>query len=419
MAISTIRSILFSVLFVLSLAASGQNYHVVIGSFSTENAAVKFSGYARSLHYDAAYLLNESKSLYYVYVIKTLDRSTASEQTFRLRRETEFTDAWMYYDGPDVPVEKAKANETVVIVPPVDEPPKTVVVKIEPKKEEPVKKEIVKEPVVEEPVKKEPIKEETPAEEPRGIVEPAITFTGPEKPVAKGTFYKFNLMNSEGKPIQGQVYNVDRQAMRDLATYKANEYVDVRRPSIQGMPITIVCEIFGYIEVVRVIDYLNPETTEGATKDENGAWVIPITLERIKKGDVSILYKISFYKDAVIMTPNSKPELDALVQLMKMNPTFKIKIHGHNNGNEKGIRIITLGSDKNYFSMARSLSKTGSAKDLSQLRAETIKSYLIDNGIKKDRVDTYGWGGTVMLVQPGTAAATRLNNRMEIEVTQD
>jgi outer membrane protein OmpA-like peptidoglycan-associated protein len=53
------------------------------------------------------------------------------------------------------------------------------------------------------------------------------------------------------------------------------------------------------------------------------------------------------------------------------------------------------------------------------MRAETIKSYLIDNGVDKKRVDTYGWGGTIMLVQPGTAAATRLNNRMEIEVTQD
>ena len=104
---------------------------------------------------------------------------------------------------------------------------------------------------------------------------------------------------------------------------------------------------------------------------------------------------------------------------MKMNPTYKIKIHGHNNGNEKGIRIVTLGSDKNYFSMARSSSRTGSAKDLSQMRANAIKSYLIDNGIDKDRIDTYAWGGTAMLATPGTAAATRLNNRIEIEITHD
>jgi outer membrane protein OmpA-like peptidoglycan-associated protein len=128
------------------------------------------------------------------------------------------------------------------------------------------------------------------------------------------------------------------------------------------------------------------------------------------------MYRVLFYKDAVIMTPASKPELDALVRMMEMNPDYKIKIHGHNNGNEKNIRIITLGSDKNYFGMARSLSKIGNAKELSRMRAETIKSYLIDNGIDQDRIDTYAWGGTAMLVAPGTAAAARINNRIEIEI---
>ena len=152
MAFTTIRSILFSILLALSLPMYGQHYHVVIGSFATENAAIKFSGYARSLHYDAAYLLNESKSLYYVYVIKTPDRSTASEQTFRLRRETEFTDTWMYYDGPDVPDEKTKANETEVLAAPVESLPSPVVII-----KEPVNKETGKVPVLVEPSKEEPI----------------------------------------------------------------------------------------------------------------------------------------------------------------------------------------------------------------------------------------------------------------------
>lgn len=390
------RRILFAFCLVGSTVAFGQDYYVVIGSFATETAAIKYAGYARSIHYDASHIMNETNKLYYVYVLKTPDRKLASEQTFRLQKETEFTDAWMYSKTATRPAE--------VIVEKEPEVPEVPAVIEAPQKDAPV----IKETQVDPPV----------VEELQNQQDPAISFGGPVKPVAKGTFFKFMLTNTDGKTIPGQVYNVDRLQGRDLATYKANEYVDVRKP-VQGMPITIVCEIFGYLEVVRLIDYNNPLLTEGATQDENGVWVVPMTLQRIKKGDVSVMYRVSFYKDAVIMLPSSKPELDELVSMMKMNPTYKIKIHGHNNGNEKGIRIVTLGSDKNYFSMARSSSRTGSAKDLSQMRANAIKSYLIDNGIDKDRIDTYAWGGTAMLATPGTAAATRLNNRIEIEITHD
>jgi outer membrane protein OmpA-like peptidoglycan-associated protein len=206
---------------------------------------------------------------------------------------------------------------------------------------------------------------------------------------------------------------------RDLATYAAHQYVDVLRPLREDRSITLVCEIFGYKDEVKLVDYNDPSTTEGAYQDEHGAWVIPFTLERLQKGNISVMYNVTFYKDAVIMLPRSKPELDELVHMMNLNPNYKIKIHGHNNGTEKSIRIITLGNDRNYFNMARSLSKMGSAKELSRMRAEIVKSYLVDQGIDKNRIDTYAWGGTAMLMKPGTAAATRLNNRIEIEILSD
>jgi outer membrane protein OmpA-like peptidoglycan-associated protein len=69
--------------------------------------------------------------------------------------------------------------------------------------------------------------------------------------------------------------------------------------------------------------------------------------------------------------------------------------------------------------MSGTSSTTGSAKDLSRMRAETIQNYLIDHGIASQRMETYAWGGTAMMVKPGTKAATRLNNRIEIEILED
>src|SRR5690606_17550815 len=135
--------------------------------------------------------------------------------------------------------------------------------------------------------------------------------------------------------------------------------------------------------------------------------------------DVSVMYNVSFYKDAVVMTPASKDELDELVSMMNLNPNYKIKIHGHNNGNDKNLRITILGDNKNYFALAGSKTKVGNGKELSKVRAETIMQYLIDHGIDKKRMEIYAWGGMEMLVKQGAPSAARLNNRIEIEILED
>ncbi len=383
MTLSLLRVTFFSLFFLLVSIGFSQDYYVVIGSFADEQATKRFTGYARSLHYDAQYIRNESSKLFHVYVLKTQDRKTASALTVRLQGETEFADAWMYYGTQNQPAEVTMQREPEINVP-VETP----------------EKEALEGPPV--------ISEEITLQDEAG-----------KKPVVRGKLFNFKVTTSEGQEVPGMVYNVDRLQGRDLAAYNANTIADVLKPSIAGTPITIVCEIFGFSEEVKIIDYANPELTEGAYLDEEGIWVIPFTLTRLKKGDISILYNVSFYKDAVIMLPNSSEDMDELVSMMRLNPNYAIKVHSHNNGNEKNLRIITLGNDKNYFSMGRSLSKNGSAKELTQLRAETIKSYLIDHGIAKDRITTQGWGGLAMMLKPGTTAATRLNNRIEIEILQD
>jgi len=392
MPFNLLRKLLFAVLFLISIVGSGQHYYVIIGSFSTELAATQFKGYARNLHFDANTLKNESSNLTYVYVLKTPDKKAASELALRLQRESEFRDAWMYHDTQGISTEEIIQPQPVTTIPVA----------------------IAEKPIVEEIPEKPGIDESPVLPEESLVKEESVT-----KPVVRGKLFNFKLTTTEDQEVSGIVYNVDRQQGRDLAAYKANTYADVLKPVVTGTPITIVCEIFGYAEEVKIIDYANPELTDGAYQDDEGAWVIPFTLQRLKKGDVSILYNVSFYKDAVTMVPDSQSELDELVNMMNLNPNYKIKIHSHNNGNEKNIRIIMLGDTKNYFTTTGAKSKTGSAKELTQLRAETIKSYLLDHGISKDRIETQGWGGAAMLLKSGTSAATRLNNRTEVEILQD
>lgn len=385
-------------------SAFAQQYYVVIGAFAIESNARKFSGYARNQNFDAAYGLNPLRNLHYVYVMRTGNRKEAYAEAVRLQTKTEFTDAWVFYGK----LGKETAEQ---------QPPSTKL---------PVKTDPEPEPLrVEEKI---PDDLPLPAEEHAETKENDESKTEPvqiqqvlnEEPVTprpKGKYFRFRITTAEGRLVPGEVHHVDRMRQVDIATYKTEQLVDITKPA-QNQPMTIVCGIFGFKEVVKVIDYDNPAASADAVQGSDGEWIITYKLEPLKKGDVQVMYNVNFYKDAAIMTPQSKNELDELVNMMKLNPNYRIKIHGHCNGNYNKRLIKYPGKNKNYFSMTGADDKNGSSKELSRVRAETIRNYLMDNGIDKSRMEIFAWGGTNMLVSE-TSTSARLNDRIEIEILQD
>ena len=129
------------------------------------------------------------------------------------------------------------------------------------------------------------------------------------------------------------------------------------------------------------------------------------------------MYNVGYYKDAVAMTPASKKDLDELVAMMKENQNYIVKIHAHCNG-KSGREVMLLNSDNNFFETTGATQVRMSAKELTNLRADAIKSYLMLNGISENRVKTYGWGGAEMLVKENDPNA-RINDRIEIEILKD
>jgi outer membrane protein OmpA-like peptidoglycan-associated protein len=379
--------------FILTIDANAQTnqYYVVIGAFAKESNAKKFSGFSRSRFFQSTYEINPSRKLFYVYVIKTSDKEEAFNQVRILQKEDAFGDSWVFNGS------LGTSKPTVVAV-----------------EEKPVPEETTT-PVVTNPATE--VKEEP------KVTEPVITETVPspqtEKPkrVVKGKLFKFDIQTPAGEPLVGNVHHVDFKKGRDIAAYSSSDYSDVPRPTDRNEPMTLICGIFGYKEITQLVDYENPSLTEGAKQDEENAWVIPFKLERLKKGDVSVMYDVSFYKDAVIMLPRSQEELDELVSMMNSNPGYIIKVHGHTNGNNKR-KIIALGKTRNYFDMKGSDQKNGSAKELSKQRAEAVRDYLVEHGIEKSRMEIMAWGGTNMLVGENSAGA-KLNDRIEIEILED
>jgi outer membrane protein OmpA-like peptidoglycan-associated protein len=104
------------------------------------------------------------------------------------------------------------------------------------------------------------------------------------------------------------------------------------------------------------------------------------------------------------------------LEMMTDNPSTKIVLHGHSNGNYHG-KILGLGPEKNFFTMEGAVQGMGTAKDLSQQRAETIKEYLLANGITADRIEVKAWGGKKPLYDKHSVNAKK-NVRVEVEVVQ-
>jgi outer membrane protein OmpA-like peptidoglycan-associated protein len=369
--------------------ARSQQYYVVVGAFAADENASEFKGYLPGQELDTSYSDSEKGNLLHFYVLKTSDKQSAISKTLKLKQEI---DAWR--SSGAVPAESQLEGRVSGWVATAPMPEQT-----------------------------SEVTAEGGATTSEGSAASAAVPAGaatagkiPAPPVGK--YFNFKIESPEGRPIPAQVHHVDFDNGLELAAYKGNTFVDLLKPGHADEPMAVVCGLFGYKEIHKYIDYTNPSATdEEAFVDSQGVWVIPYKLERVEKGDVSVMYNVSFYKDAVVMRQKSKLDLDELVKMMHSNPYYEITIHAHCNGKKKR-EIIAPAPDRNYFDVAGSVKLTGSAKDLSMLRAEAIQSYLVDHGIDASRTKIFAWGGSDMLVKSNSPHAN-LNDRIEIEFTRD
>jgi outer membrane protein OmpA-like peptidoglycan-associated protein len=178
----------------------------------------------------------------------------------------------------------------------------------------------------------------------------------------------------------------------------------------------VIGQHFGYKKVERLIDLSN---IKGSSPDIslNGDTIqVNFDMVRLKTGDVAIMYNVYFFNDAAVMRPESRYEVNHLLDMLRENDEYIIRIHGHTNGNNSGPIIRMRDNDTNFFELSRN-NKTGrsSARELSKERANTIYRYLVSQGIDKKRMQTIGWGGRKMLYEQNDPNA-RKNVRVEIEI---
>ena len=213
---------------------------------------------------------------------------------------------------------------------------------------------------------------------------------------------------------------IDPVRLKQMSIEKANKRTTIPDPNNQSESIEVIANIFGYKKVQHDFKMSEPFDSLAANflHFKGDVLMVDFPLTRYETGDVGTMFNVYFYKDAAVMKSDSKYELKELLVMLQENLNYRIKIHGHTNGNAPGKIIKLEEGATNFFSLEGTKEGFGSSKELSLQRAELIKSYLVENGVDADRMEVKGWGGKKSIYDKFDRRALK-NVRVEIEITAD
>ncbi|MCW5909965.1 MAG: OmpA family protein [Cyclobacteriaceae bacterium] len=373
-----------------------QSLYVVIGAFGIPKNAIEFTANAQKQGYAAQFELNAKRKLFYVYVLHTEDHRSAITEAIKLQKQSPYPDTWVY---------KGLLGENPQVV------------KISEAEQKAIAQTLAQE------------SEATAQPQPDTVKQAAaIAITEPKPETKTETkvaaldartflFRITALVDKDTLAGDVDVYDADAaNKKRKAATYRGNDAVTVKAINKTGN-MMLECEIFGYRKLQLPVNFNSPESTDGVTI-VNDVVTVPFELVRLQKGDKAIMFNVYFYKDAAIMRPESRYEVNSLLEMMNENLKYKIMIHGHTNGNAAG-KIISRGTSKNFFQLnADNKEGRGSAKKLSEERALLLKQFLVENGVNANRILVKAWGGNQPVYDVDHASA-HANVRVEIEILED
>ena len=101
-----------------------------------------------------------------------------------------------------------------------------------------------------------------------------------------------------------------------------------------------------------------------------------------------------FDLDSAMLKPDSEPDLKLMAQMFAKYPDTRLIITGHTDAK---------GSEQHNFK-------------LSERRAQSVRNFLVDQGVVPSRINTMGYGELRPVASNDTAEGRRLNNRLEIQI---
>jgi outer membrane protein OmpA-like peptidoglycan-associated protein len=167
-------------------------------------------------------------------------------------------------------------------------------------------------------------------------------------------------------------------------------------PMFDGEKYSIMVEAPGFAPAKYLLDPSEANAEKKVIKDielSNGT----VKASTHVVGHVMRLDNLIFEVGNSKIDPDSYSELDLLVNVLNENPTMVIQLEGHTD-------YVGIASDN---------------LRLSQRRVQSVRDYLVNKGISRNRIKTKAFGGTQPLSRDNTPEAHRLNRRVEVRILQN
>ncbi len=121
-----------------------------------------------------------------------------------------------------------------------------------------------------------------------------------------------------------------------------------------------------------------------------------IIMYPIEVGQAIKLNNVFFKQGLAQLLPDSYPELDRLVSVLKEKSTMEIEVQGHtDNQGDQRLNVV-----------------------LSEQRADVVKKYLITKGVNASRITVKGFGGANPIAENDTEQNRKKNRRVEFLITK-
>jgi len=205
---------------------------------------------------------------------------------------------------------------------------------------------------------------------------------------------------------QGRILNADtKEPLTAKITYQSLPYgnkVGVINNSNYSFPMfdrerySIIVESPGFVTAKYMLDPAEA-SAQKLVKDIELIHGTAVVKKKHEAGHVMLLNNLIFQVAKSKIEPESYPELDIIVNMLKESPKMVIQLEGHTD----------------YLGDAEKNLK------LSQQRVDAVKAYLTSKGVNKNRVKTKAFGGTSPLSKDDTPEAHRLNRRVELRILQN
>ena len=206
---------------------------------------------------------------------------------------------------------------------------------------------------------------------------------------------KFRSNYVKGK-VRDRKSGLPLNARIELYNVVTNEFVSfVNSDSISGEYLMVLTQGSEYGLFVNKKDYVFQSLNFNYESEINiEPVVVNVFLDRVTVGAISVLKNIFFEFDKYDLQDKSKTELEKMVRFLTENPLIKIEIGGHTD---------------NDGSPAYNLK-------LSQNRAQSVASYLLQYGIDIKRISQKGYGADRPIQPNDSEENKQANRRIEFKI---